>query len=60
MVMAMCMTLGLLGSQPAEGLSAASSFSTVGLYVWKGSPDQHAFWKACGINTLQYCDTHWY
>jgi hypothetical protein len=60
MVMAMCMTLGLLGSQPAEGLPAANRFSTVGLYVWKGSPDQHAFWKACGINTLQYCDTHWY
>lgn len=27
---------------------------TVGLYVWEDSPDQHAFWKACGIKTLQF------
>lgn len=32
---------------------------TVGLYVWKDSPAQHDFWKACGINLLQFCDTHW-
>ncbi|MFM7322507.1 MAG: hypothetical protein ACKO5K_13425 [Armatimonadota bacterium] len=29
------------------------------LYVWRDHPDQHAFWKACGIETLQFCDTHW-
>lgn len=41
------------------GLASHPGFETVGLYVWKDSPDQHAFWKACGINTLQFCDTHW-
>ena len=35
-------------------------FETRGLYVWTDSPDQHAFWKACGINTLQFCDLGWY
>jgi len=29
------------------------------LYVWRDDPTQHAFWKACGISTLQFCDTHW-
>ena len=29
------------------------------LYVWRDDPSQHAFWKACGISTLQFCDTHW-
>ncbi len=43
----------------ARGSERRSRFETVGLYVWKDSPDQHAFWKACGINTLQFCDTHW-
>ncbi len=43
----------------ARGTERRSRFETVGLYVWKDSPDQHAFWKACGINTLQFCDTHW-
>ncbi len=33
---------------------------TRGLYVWTDSPDQHAFWKACGINLLQFCDLGWY
>jgi len=39
--------------------SGRGRLRTVGLYVWKDSPDQHAFWKACGIDTLQFCDTHW-
>jgi len=44
----------------AAGLAASPAhFQTVGLYVWKDSPELHAFWKACGINTLQFCDTHW-
>ena len=29
------------------------------LYVWRDQPTQHAFWRACGIRTLQFCDTHW-
>ncbi len=37
-----------------------SDFETRGLYVWTDSPDQHEFWKACGINTLQFCDLGWY
>ncbi|MFY7953212.1 MAG: hypothetical protein ACOVT5_11960 [Armatimonadaceae bacterium] len=28
------------------------------LYVWRDDPTQHAFRKACGISTLQFCDTH--
>lgn len=43
------------GAEPPK----QGGFETVGLYVWRDSPDQHAFWKACGINTLQFCDTHW-
>ncbi|NLI00602.1 MAG: hypothetical protein GX446_14040 [Chthonomonadales bacterium] len=54
----------LAGAAPAPAPPSAfspqpSAFSTVGLYVWHDTPSQHAFWKACGINTLQFCDTHW-
>ncbi len=35
-------------------------FKTRGLYIWTDSPDQHAFWKACGINLLQFCDLGWH
>jgi len=54
--MALC-CLSLAGAAPAP--APPSAFSTVGLYVWRDTPSQHAFWKACGINTLQFCDTHW-
>lgn len=33
---------------------------TVGLYTWEDSPSQHAFWKAIGITTLQFCDRGWW
>lgn len=37
-----------------------NDLSTVGLYVWTDTPDQHDFWKHCGINMLQVCDIGWY
>lgn len=37
-----------------------SDFSCLGLYVWDDDISQHAFWKACGVNTLQFCDLSWY
>ncbi len=35
-------------------------FETRGLYIWTDSPDQHDFWKACGVNMLQFCDLGWH
>jgi hypothetical protein len=57
LVLASC----LLAAFAVYSASAApqAGFETVGLYVWRDTPNQHAFWKACGINTLQFCDTHW-
>lgn len=55
-IMMITMTI-LLGICAAETM--AKPFDTVGLYVWRDSPDQHAFWKASGIDTLQFCDTGW-
>ncbi len=61
--------------KPSDGTSSGSTQSnmsvipqntdsggldTVGLYIWEDSPDQHEFWKACGIKTLQFCDRGWY
>lgn len=43
-----------------SGFTAVKPFETVGLYVWRDTPDQHAFWKASGINTLQFCDIGWH
>lgn len=40
--------------------ASAQKTETVGLYVWTDSPDQHAFWKASGINMLQFCDLGWH
>ena len=53
-------------SQVQSGVAAIpqdtdnGGLDTVGLYVWEDSPDQHAFWKACGITTLQFCDRGWF
>lgn len=50
----------VLGSESKIGNSnKKSGFDTVGLYIWTDTPDQHAFWKSCGINTLQFCDLGW-
>ncbi len=51
------LVFSLLGSGTAF---SAQGFETIGLYVWRDTPDQHAFWKACGLNTLQFCDTGWH
>ena len=56
-------------STPAYDLSADWSFitagdsggiETVGLYTWEANPSQYDFWKALGIDTLQFCDRGWY
>ncbi|MHB0998660.1 MAG: hypothetical protein ACYC27_05385 [Armatimonadota bacterium] len=59
--MKILLSLGLvvLTAMACSADMAPKAFDTVGLYVWSDTPNQHAFWKACGINTLQLCDTGW-
>lgn len=61
MSVSLLLVSGLLAAVAGRGVTEAprNRFETVGLYVWRDTPNQHAFWKACGINTLQFCDTHW-
>ncbi|MBR7093072.1 MAG: hypothetical protein IKI50_07845 [Clostridia bacterium] len=37
-----------------------SAFTCTGLYVWDDDVSQHPFWRACGIDTLQFCDLSWH
>jgi hypothetical protein len=49
-------------SQDWSGLSGRNNggITTTGLYTWDDNPSQHAFWKACGVTTLQFCDRGWW
>lgn len=51
---------GRTGSGSGPTAQAGNPISTIGLYTWSDVPDQHAFWKACGYNTLQFLDTGWH
>ncbi|MBR7143202.1 MAG: hypothetical protein IKD06_06685 [Clostridia bacterium] len=41
-------------------LSVCNPLAHIGLYIWDDTPDQYAFWKACGYNTMQLCDRSWW
>ncbi len=41
-------------------MTSSPSRMTAGLYVWTDNPDQHAFWRSCGIELLQFCDLGWH